>query len=155
MFSGTDLKQPEPAKRVRRWSSSNNVQVGITKPLTMDSVKEITSPEIVEGSPVGISKSFPKVLATPGIKQNSSVDVSKPSPKIVAGIKMNTTIPKSEPEANGTKRVGHNHNFLVILYSLFFLVIFTSLLGFIFQFLLRLDLLQRPSRLKGLFGHLP
>ena len=155
MFSGADLKQPEPAKRVRRWSSSNNVQVEITKPLTMDTVKEITSPDIIEGSPVGMSKSSSKILATTGIKQNSSVGVSKPSPKIAAATKMNTAIPKSEPEANGAKRVGHNHNFLFFFFVFLCFVLFMSLLGVVFQFLLQEDLLQHLSRLKGLFGHLP
>ena len=92
MLLVSDYKQQEPAKRVRRWNSGNDLQVSTNKPLTMDIVKEITSPETKQGSSVGVSKSSPKILTT-----------SKPM----------VTIAKSELDTNGAKREGN------ILYKVF------------------------------------
>jgi hypothetical protein len=118
IFSGMVHKQQEPCKRVRRWGSDNNNQLGITKPLTMDTVNEITSPGIMECPPIVPSKPSPKILAMPETNKCFSNEASKPSQKMVATVNMNTAIPKQpEPEVNSMKQAGNNHFFhwLVLL----------------------------------------
>lgn len=79
-----DANQQEPAKRMRRWNSGNQLVVETAKPLTTGIVKEITSPEIKkEGFAVAPPKLTPK-LSGP----------SKPIPVTA----------KTNSEANGVKR---------------------------------------------------
>eukprot|EP00250_Pteridium_aquilinum_P021585 c25166_g1_i1 orf=1070-3928(+) len=80
-----DAKQQEPAKRMRRWNSGNQLVVETAKPLTTDTVKEIVSPKVkIDGFAVAPPKLTPK-----------SSGPSRPTPPAA----------KLDSEANGDKRV--------------------------------------------------